>query len=61
MNVTKNWSNGVTTVSISCKDILYWWEKTNITLNPAFITPEGSSTGNFNLWCNQFAGMNPIQ
>ena len=59
VNVTKNWSNGVTTVSISCKDILYWWEKTNITLNPAFITPEGSSTGNFNLWCNQFAGMNP--
>ncbi len=56
--VTKNWSNGVTSISIQCKDILRWWEVTNITLQSAFLSPEGSSSG-WNLFQNQFAGANP--
>lgn len=58
-SVSKSWSGGVTTIQISCKDILRWWELTNSTLNPAFLEPFGSSAGNYQLFQNQFAGMNP--
>lgn len=58
-NVSKNWSNGVTTITIACKDILRWWEVTNIVLNPAFLGGEGSSAGGYQLFQNQFAGANP--
>lgn len=58
-NVSKAWSNGVTTVSVSCKDILRWWEVTNATLNPAFLEAGGSSAGGYQLFQNQFAGQNP--
>lgn len=57
-NISKSWSNGVTTFTISCKDILHWWEKTNIILNPAFVGNEGASCG-YQLFQNQFAGLNP--
>jgi hypothetical protein len=57
-SVTKNWSNGVTTVSIQCRDILRWWELTNFTTNPAFLDI-GKSQSNYNLFGNYFAGMNP--
>lgn len=58
-SVSKSWSNGSTTVTLSCKDILRWWEVTNTTINPAFIESFGSSAGNFTFFGNQFAGMNP--
>jgi len=58
-SVTTNWSGGSTTISISCKDMLRWWELTNTTLNPAFLESYGSSAGGYQLWQNQFAGMNP--
>lgn len=58
-SITKAWSNGVTTVTLNCKDILRWWELTNVILNPGFIAGEGSSTGNFKMFANQFSGMNP--
>lgn len=58
-SVSKSWSNGTTTITVSCKDILRWWELTNVTTNPGFIESFGSSTGNFTFWGNQFAGMNP--
>jgi prefoldin subunit 5 len=58
-SVTKSWSNGVTTVSISCRDILRWWELTQINLNSAYLDAQGSSAGQYNLWQNQFAGFNP--
>jgi len=58
-STTKSWSGGTTQVTISCKDILRWWELTNVTLNPAFLESFGSSAGGYQLWQNQFAGMNP--
>jgi hypothetical protein len=58
-SVSKNWENGVTSITISCKDILRWWELTNATINPAFIEGFGSSAGGYQLFQNQFAGMNP--
>jgi hypothetical protein len=58
-SIQKGWSNGVTTVSVQCRDILRWWELTNVTLNPAFLANEGSSSGNYQLFQNQFAGANP--
>lgn len=58
-SVTKDWSGGSTTISISCRDILRWWELTNTTINPAFTESAGSSAGSYQLWQNQYAGMNP--
>lgn len=58
ISITKNWSNGVTTYTLNCKDILHWWEKTNVILNPAFVGREGASCG-YQLFGNQYAGLNP--
>ncbi len=58
-SVTKDWSGGSTTIQIQCKDILRWWEVTNVTINPAFLESFGSSAGGYQLWQNQFAGLNP--
>ena len=58
ISISKSWSNGTTTFSLSCKDILHWWEKTNTIMNPAFVGSEGASCG-YQLFGNQFAGMNP--
>lgn len=58
-NVSKSWSNGTTSISVSCKDILRWWELTNATTNPAFLEAGGSSAGGYQLFQNQFAGQNP--
>ncbi len=57
-SVSKTWSNGVTTISITCKDILRWWELTNFTTNPAFLDI-GKSQSNYNLYGNFFSGANP--
>jgi hypothetical protein len=58
-SVQKGWSNGTTSITINCKDILRWWEITNVTQNPAFTEPFGSSAGGYQLFQNQFAGQNP--
>lgn len=58
-SVSKSWSDGVTTVSINCRDILRWWELTQIKLNPSFLDGQGSSAGGYVLFQNQFAGANP--
>ncbi len=58
-NVSKAWSNGTTSISVSCKDILRWWELTNATTNPAFLEAGGSSAGGYQLFQNQFSGQNP--
>lgn len=57
-SVQTNWSNGVTTVTINCRDILRWWELTNTIVNPAFLDIPKTSSG-YNLFQNQFSGMNP--
>ena len=58
ISVTKSWSNGTTSISISCKDILHWWEKTNVIINPSFTGSDGASCG-YQIFGNQFAGLNP--
>lgn len=58
-SVTKSWSNGTTTVQVQCKDILRWWELTNTVINPAFLNSFGSSAGGYQLFQNQYAGLNP--
>jgi hypothetical protein len=55
-SVTQNWSNGVTSISISCRDILRWWELSTATLNPAFLY--GFTPNQYEFWGNKFAGMN---
>lgn len=56
--VTENWSDGVATVTLSCKDILRWWELTSLTTNPAYLEAFGSSAGNYQLFQNRFSRMN---
>jgi len=56
--VSQNWSNGVTSISIQCKDILRWWELTQSIVNPAFLDI-GKSASGYNMWGNKFAGANP--
>ncbi len=60
-SVTSSWDNGVRTVQLSCKDMLRWWEVTNVTLNPAFLDSFGGSAGNFQMFGNQFAGQGPYR
>ncbi|KKL29035.1 hypothetical protein LCGC14_2369160, partial [marine sediment metagenome] len=57
-SVSKTWSNGVTTINISCRDILRWWEITNVILQPGFLEA-GNSAGGWNLFQNRFSGANP--
>lgn len=57
-SVQVSWSNGVTNVTISCKDMLRWWELTNVNINPAFLDANLSQAG-FQLLQNKFAGANP--
>lgn len=57
-SVTKNWSNGVTTITLNCKDILRWWELTNVITQSAFLEAAQSQSG-WNLMQNKFAGANP--
>jgi len=56
--VSQNWSNGVTSISLNCKDILRWWELTNVIMNPAFLDIGKSGTG-YQLFQNKFSGTNP--
>jgi hypothetical protein len=58
-SVSKSWSNGTSSITVSCKDILRWWELTNATTNPAFLEKAGSSAGGYQLFQNQFSGQNP--
>lgn len=57
-SVQKAWSNGVTTITLNCKDILRWWELTNVTTQSAFLEAS-KSQGGWNLFQNRFAGTNP--
>lgn len=57
-SVQKSWSNGQTNITINCKDMLRWWELTNVNINPAFLDANLSQAG-FQLFQNKFAGANP--
>lgn len=57
-SVSHGWSNGVTTITLSCKDILRWWELTNVNINPAFLDSD-RSLNNWKMYANVFAGANP--
>jgi hypothetical protein len=37
-SITENYSDGVNTISVSCADILRWWQITNITINPSLLS-----------------------
>jgi hypothetical protein len=57
-SINRSWSNGVTTITLSCRDILRWWELTNVNKNPAFLDASKSQAG-YQLFQNKFAGLNP--
>lgn len=55
--VSDNYSGGEHTVSISCADILKWWELCKMNINPAFTQPAGQFGRNRQN--NIFAATNP--
>lgn len=59
-SVGENWSGGEQTVSLSCQDILWWWQNQHININPAYNFAQQSDTVEMNLKGNYFAGMNPF-
>jgi hypothetical protein len=56
---TEDYSAGEHTVSLSCKDILYWWEATRINVTPSLSVSSKTGYGNIALLGNVFAGSNP--
>jgi hypothetical protein len=54
--VNDAYSSGAHTVSISCADILKWWEVCKMNINPALTSP---SPKGLSLFGNTFSGMNP--
>jgi len=55
--VTDNYSGGEHTVSISCSDILKWWELCQMNINPAYTVPAGQRGRNMGQ--NVYAQTNP--
>jgi len=58
-SVSENYSAGEHTVSISCSDILYWWENQQININPSWLGARKDQTQQFNLEGNYFTKKNP--
>ncbi len=56
-DVSDNYSGGEHTVSISCHDILKWWDICRMNVNPAFTAPSGRQGRS--IYGNVFFGMNP--
>lgn len=55
--VQDNFSGGEHTVSLSCNDILKWWELCRMNINPAFTAAAGQQGRS--IFGNVFFGMNP--
>jgi len=56
--VGNSYSGGEHTVSISCSDILKWWELCKMNINPAFTASAGQQGRS--IFGNVFFGMNPF-
>jgi hypothetical protein len=59
-SISESYSGGEQTVSLSCNDILYWWEIQQISINPSWLASRADQQLNFNLEGNFFAGKNPF-
>jgi hypothetical protein len=57
--VTDNYSGGSYTISISCSDILHWWETQFINVNPAFMHWGAYPNAEWQMFGHKFAGDNP--
>jgi hypothetical protein len=57
--INEGFSSGENTVSLSCADILKWWEKTRLNVNPSWYEAGMTKFGNIALFGNMFAGSNP--
>lgn len=57
--VDEDYSSGEHTVSLSCADILKWWEKTRLNVNPSWFDAGFTKAGSIALLGNVFAGSNP--
>jgi hypothetical protein len=53
--ITENYSDGVHTLSVSCADILRWWQITNVTINPSLL----ATRENISSYLQKNYGLNP--
>lgn len=56
-DVSDDYADGVHTMSVSCSDILKWWELCRMNINPAFTAAAGQAGKS--IFGNVFYGMNP--
>jgi hypothetical protein len=57
--VSESYGSGEHTVSLSCADILKWWEKTRLNVTPSLMEAGMTRAGYLPLLGNVFAGANP--
>jgi len=55
--VSDSYSSGEFSVSVSCADILKWWDLSRVTISPAYTAPSGAQGRS--IYGNVFAGQNP--
>jgi hypothetical protein len=60
-NVSYNWSGGVTTIDLQCKDILYWWQLSPVNLIPQVATVVTDSRVAKDVLNKSFANCNPFE
>lgn len=57
-SLQESYSAGEQTVSLSCSDILYWWQVSQININPSYLATLKDQTQQVNLRGHTFTGMN---
>jgi soluble lytic murein transglycosylase-like protein len=57
-SLQESYAGGEQTVSLSCADILYWWQVSQINVNPSYMATQLDQTQSLNLRGHTFTGMN---
>lgn len=57
-SVGDNYASGENTVSLSCTDILYWWQVSQININPSYLAAQAEQSQKLNFRGHTFTGMN---
>lgn len=59
-SVDESYSGGEQTVSLSCSDILYWWNVQHVNVNPSWLSASASQLTDINLTGHFFTNKNPF-
>lgn len=59
-DISESYGGGEQSVSLSCNDILHWWNIQQISHNPSFLNSDRDQQKKFNLTGSIFTGKNPF-